>query len=233
MALVFSFMISGCENDDKGNQGVTTDVVAASAPYSSPSDGTADDASSIPEVSLPPTGPKVDKDLYVAFGDSITVGDPATNYPAMLSALLNRMVVNEGRGGETTSDGRNRLEGVLSVYRPGWLIILYGANDAIMSVDPDKTLENLSAMIDIARMGNTIPVAATLTPMFGSHALYQQRVLLINQRIRTLARRKNVRLARLDQVITSAHLLPDGLHPNADGLRIIAQVVAGVLGATP
>ena len=85
---------------------------------------------------------------YVSMGDSITEGFPHTllprlvdpaptdSYPAVLQALLRARytaqlidVLDEGVGGETTSDGLARLPAVLNLDAPGALLLQEGAND--------------------------------------------------------------------------------------------------------
>lgn len=232
-ALVFCIMMSGCEDEHHDDQVSTNSAVDAVSPYQETPAETVDVASTNLPVSASPVGSQVNKDLYVAMGDSITQGDPEADYPDMLSMILGKLVINAGKGGETTDDGIARIHDLLRSFQPGWLLILYGANDAIMSVDPDITMQNLSTMIDATKANHTIPVLATLTPMFGSHELYQSRVLVLNKRIRSLAAQKNVRLASLDKVITEAQMQSDGLHPTAEGLHRIAEVFASTIGASP
>lgn len=56
--------------------------------------------------------------LYIAFGDSSTAGDSDTGYPQFLPDLLGRpadTVVNQGKSGETTAEGLERLDQILSL----------------------------------------------------------------------------------------------------------------------
>lgn len=74
---------------------------------------------------------------YIAFGDSTTAGDTDRDYCDILGDLLGvepAMVVNEGHGGETTSEGLPRLRRLLRQQRyPEAKVLLYweGGNDLI------------------------------------------------------------------------------------------------------
>jgi hypothetical protein len=82
---------------------------------------------------------------FVAFGDSSTKGPSTRDYPDILRQLLNEpleIFVNEGSGGETSEEGIERLDGLLSngIY-PNAETLFYwqGGNDVtefIESFDP-------------------------------------------------------------------------------------------------
>jgi hypothetical protein len=81
---------------------------------------------------------------YLALGDSSTSGSSGRNYPEILSALLGQppgIIANQGRGGETTGEGLDRLRQLLSLgIYPNAETLLYwqgGADiiDLIRQVD--------------------------------------------------------------------------------------------------
>lgn len=133
-----------------------------------------------------------DPNLIVCLGDSIT----AAGYPGALAARSGKQTVNAGLGGEETSGGAARVGGILSSYQPGYLCILYGANDVITGRSLDGAINNLAAIVDAARTNGTVPILGTLTPMSGSHyGRYQATVVELNTRIRAYASGAGVRLA--------------------------------------
>jgi len=77
--------------------------------------------------------------------------------------------------------------------QPGYLLILYGANDAIMSYDSDTAIANLQDIVEAAKANNTIPVIATLTPMYGEHSIFNGEAERISDGIRNLATQENMR----------------------------------------
>lgn len=173
-------------------------------------------------------------DLYVAMGDSITSGlgySSEEPYPAKLSAMLGKTVINNGHGGDTSSDGRSDVNSVLTSYKPGYLLILYGANDIIYGYDTDHIIANLRAIIQAAKENKTIPVVATLTPAFGSHSYMADAITELNSQIRQMAAEEGVVVADLYSAFggNSDYMLSDGLHPNDEGAELIAATFYHVL----
>lgn len=167
-----------------------------------------------------------DPNTILCVGDSITYGwgvPSAQSYPNQLAHLLARRVINAGVSGERSWEGRNRFSSLLDRHKPGYVLILYGANDVIYQATTG-TIDNLHYMVNAARHRQIIPIIATLTPAFGSHAYMQQEISNLNPRIRQFAAGERVRLADLERTFRNdpALLLSDGLHPNAEGMRVIA-----------
>lgn len=173
-----------------------------------------------------------DPSVVVALGDSITAGYPGglTPYPALLSTMTGKWVVNAGVSGDMTADGAGRVGGLLSRYKPGYLIVLLGANDAIHNVDPDDSVANLRRIINAARDRKTRPIVGTVLNMYGDHAAYQPRVDALNQKIRQMCSSENVRCVDLSGASSSRdYFTADGLHPNQLGHQKIAEAFAGAL----
>ena len=176
-----------------------------------------------------------DPDIYVAMGDSITAGYGLSSYsdayPVKLSAMLGKTVVNKGVIGNYSSYGADTVKSVLSSYRPGCLLILYGANDLIMEYSIDSVINNLHAMIVAAKNNHTIPVIATLTPVFASHLFIKNNLIALNERIRQLADEQEVHVADLENAFdwSTIYISADGLHPNSAGQNLIAVVFYEVL----
>lgn len=170
-----------------------------------------------------------DRNVVVALGDSITYGYllDGVPYPAQLSAMIGKNVVNAGVPGDRSSGGLSRSGGLLRRYHPGYMVIMLGANDAIHGSDVMGTIANLEAIVNACRANKTVPILCTLTPMTGPHALYQGGVEARNAEIRALGSRLKVRVARprLDPL---TDLVSDGLHPNQSGATRIASAVANV-----
>lgn len=164
-------------------------------------------------------------DVYVAFGDSITSGYNASiPYPAVLSSMLGKTVINKGVSGSKTNEGLARVWSVLGQYKPGYLLILYGANDIIHSRDPAQVAEELRGIIAAAKANGTIPVIATCLPQSKSHLIYNGGIIALNVRIRALAAEEDVRLVDLEPVFSGRdeYMTSDGLHPNNTGHTVIA-----------
>src|SRR5690606_5468825 len=104
-----------------------------------------------------------------AFGDSLTFGTGAKaeeSYPAILSTLIDRRVINAGVPGEVTAEGLARLPRVLEETRPALLILCLGGNDFIRRLDEKNARDNLRALARVAR-GEGVEVVLIAVPKLG------------------------------------------------------------------
>lgn len=170
------------------------------------------------------------------FGDSLTAGyglasAAAESFPALIQQKidkdqLNYTITNAGVSGDTTKGGVARLDYWLS--KPVDVFILeLGINDAIRHVAPLTIQHNLQTIINkirtkypevkIALMGMQLP---GFIP--GSHVAEFRNIFT------TLASTNDIALVPffLEGVAGQRHLnLRDGLHPSAEGYKIIADKV--------
>ncbi|MCE9616344.1 MAG: hypothetical protein K8T26_18895 [Lentisphaerae bacterium] len=174
-----------------------------------------------------------DPNLVVAFGDSITEGQGLSGgetYPSQLAAQTGRPVINSGNGGEKSSGGLERVGGVLARYKPGYLLVLYGANDLIFDRDLQDIVANLRGIVQAAKANHTVPIIATLTPTFPYHDFISGGVVALNPLIKQMASEEGVAVADLYGPLNDVSLFQsDGLHPTAAGAGKIASVFAGKL----
>jgi acyl-CoA thioesterase-1 len=177
----------------------------------------------------------------LAFGDSITAGFglPANEaFPARLEARLNAEgvsahVVNAGVSGDTTADGRARLDWSLA-DKPDVVILELGANDALRGIDPATVRANLEAMISrIQASGAKLLLTGMVAPPNWGEDYRRE----FDRIYPELAQAHGVALYPflLDGVAMDARLnQPDGLHPNERGVAVlvdhIAPLVARLIG---
>lgn len=169
----------------------------------------------------------------VALGDSLSAGYllPAKDaFPAQLEAILKSKgldvrVENAGVSGDTSSGGLARLdwsvgEGVEAV------ILELGANDALRAVDPAITETALDQMLTkLKARGIKVLLAGMYAPRNNGEA-FVSRFDAIYPR---LSQKHGVALYPffLEGVQgEKSLLLSDGLHPNAAGVRVIAEKIA-------
>lgn len=171
-----------------------------------------------------------DERVLVAFGDSLTAGlgvAPEEAYPARLQARLRRegypyRVVNAGVSGDTTAGALRRVDWVLRA-RPEVAIVALGANDGLRGQSPQATRENLEAIVGRLRgAGARVLLAGMRVPPNYGEEFTREFAAVFP----AVAKRAGVALAPflLDGVAADPKLnLPDGIHPNAEGHRVIAE----------
>lgn len=177
--------------------------------------------SSEPQVPLVPPDAVV-----LAFGDSLTAGTGASeneSYPAVLSSLIGRRVINAGVPGEMSAAGVQRLPEVLEREKPALLILCHGGNDLLARADQGQLAANLRSMIAAAReRGVSVVLLAVPNPDL---------TLKPPQLYRQVAEEGGlpIEMKILPAVLGKSSLKSDHIHPNAAGYRRIAEAVAGLL----
>ncbi len=174
-----------------------------------------------------PTLPRLSPQArLLAFGDSLTYGtgaDASESYPSILATLIRRSVVNAGVPGETTADGRVRLDEELDATQPALLILCMGGNDFLRRLAEAETIANLRAMLDLAK-SRGIPVLLVATPRPGLG-------LSVPKFYAELAKEYAIPLETesLEDILSNHSLKSDLIHPNAMGYRQFAQAIANAL----
>lgn len=177
-----------------------------------------------------------DAPLVIAFGDSLYAGyqlAPNEGLSPQLQAALQAngveaRVQNAGVSGDTTAAGLQRLGFVLDsgAAKPDLVLLGLGGNDMLRGIGPQQTRENLIAMLDeLQRRG--IPVL--LTGMVAAPNMGRAYGEEFNAIFGELAQRDGVSLYpfMLEGVITNpAWMLDDNVHPNAQGVKHIAEALA-------
>jgi len=183
-----------------------------------------------------PARPPDTRPAIVCFGDSLTAGfgvDPGKSYPDLLQQELDRRgyhyrVVNLGVSGDTTQDGLARLPLVFS-EKPRIVVLEFGANDGLRGQPVSISEKTLALMIEaLQKAGARVVLAGiTLPPNYGPEYVHQFDAMYSD-----LASRYKLPLLPflLAGVAVNTKLMQsDGLHPNAEGTRLVTKNVLSVL----
>jgi acyl-CoA thioesterase I len=177
------------------------------------------------------TRPPRQSGRIVVLGDSLAVSpSDRDNFPAVLESLMRARglawsVVNAGVRGDTTAGGIRRIDNLLASNRPDILILALGANDGLRGLDVGDMSRNLSEIILRAQ-------AAQAQVLLCGMQLPPLNVLPYGRRYRAafadIADEQGVAFVPflLDGVALDANMNgADGIHPNADGARRIAETI--------
>ncbi len=177
--------------------------------------------------------------VILFFGNSLTAGyglDTEEAFPALIqsrldSLELNYTAINSGLSGETTSGGLNRLGWVLN-QKVDVFVLELGANDGLRGVPLKETRANLQAIIDLVRKKNEnteiVLAGMQIPPNMGEAYTSEFRKMFPE-----LAEKNNVGLIPflLEGVAGNRELnLEDGIHPTAEGQKIVMENIWKVLG---
>lgn len=198
-------------------------------------------ASRIAAAPSPSSAKTVDKreelPAIVAFGDSLTAGyglSETESYTTLLQRKLDEknyryQVINAGVSGDTSAGGSRRIDWALQNNDVKFLILELGGNDALRGQPVTVMKNNLAQIIERARSRG---VTVILAGMEAPPNLGQEYTKAYRQVFRDLARKYKLALIPfvLDGVGGKAELnQADGIHPNAEGEKIMTENVWRVL----
>ncbi len=161
----------------------------------------------------------------IAFGDSLTYGKGAARnetYPAYLSEMLGREVINLGISGDTSAQGLARINEIKE-YSPYMVLIEFSANDFFRKIPKERTEQNLR---EIVRQVQSMGAIAVLVDTGGAYPM--EAYTKIQKQI---AKEYNTLFvpAIMDGIYSKKSLKSDQVHPNADGYKIVAERVKKVI----
>ena len=170
----------------------------------------------------------------IFFGDSITAGsglDPDQAFPALIQQKLDDhgrpwLVVNAGLSGETTAGGLRRLDWILR--QPVDIFVLeLGGNDGLRGIPPETSRSNLQTMIERIRdrypRATVVLAGMQLPPNMGPE--HTRRFAAMYPDLAEKNRTALIPFLLEGVGGVSSLNQADGIHPTAEGHRIIAETV--------
>lgn len=163
-------------------------------------------------------------DKIIVLGDSIASGygvSETESFPSVVSRLLNLPIVNQGVGGNTTTDALNRLQQDVLSASPWLVIVELGGNDFLRKLPKTETELNLKTIITKIQEKQAIAVLLGINlGMFKDE--YQE----IYERVA-----KETQAYLIPQVLEGILDNPkyrqeDFIHPNAAGHQLLGERVA-------
>ena len=143
----------------------------------------------------------------------------------------NFRVINASASGSTTEDGLHRLPTHLE-HPVDIFVLELGVNDAFQGIPVEQTYANLQSMIDQVKTCNPNATVVIVGMQFPIAALYSEYVAAFVKIFGELAQKNHAALVPnlLEGVVGDPKLnLPDRIHPNAAGHKVLVENVWRVL----
>lgn len=166
------------------------------------------------------------------FGNSLTAGmglEPEEAFPALIQDKIDSLklpykVINAGLSGETSAGGKSRIDWLLN-QKIDVFVLELGANDGLRGIPPTETASNLQSIVDQVKAKypdvKLVMAGMEVPPNMGGAYAAEFR-----QIFRKIAEKNNMVLVPflLDKVGGVRELnQADGIHPTAEGQKILAQ----------
>ena len=185
-----------------------------------------------------PVAAKAERVKILALGDSLTAGyglGPGDGFVDILQAHLDEKgfdveLINAGVSGDTTKGGLARLDWAL-FDQPQRAIVALGGNDMLRGLSPQQSYDNLQAILQKLETENIPVLLAGMLAPANMGADYQTEFDSIYPK---LAEEFDVIFYPffLEGIALEPTLnQPDGLHPNKEGVKIMANKITPYIQA--
>lgn len=173
----------------------------------------------------------------VAFGDSLTAGfglEEKQSYPYLLQERLKAdgfdyEVINAGVSGDTSLGGLERIDWVLQQENVQILILELGANDLLRRMPVANMKRNLAKIIEKAQAKNIRVLLCGMLAPPSVGAQYQREYTAVFPDLADQYKTEFLPFL-LEKVALDKNLnQPDGIHPNAEGEKIMTDNVYAAL----
>lgn len=172
------------------------------------------------------------------FGNSLTAGyglEPEEAFPALIQDKIDSLnlpykVVNAGNSGETSAGGKSRIDWLLK-QKVDVFVLELGANDGLRGIPVSETTANLQNIVDQVK-AKYPDVKMVMTGMQVPPNMGSKYATEFSQIFKSIAEKNDMAYVPflLDRVGGIAELnQSDGIHPTAEGQKILADNVWKVL----
>ena len=186
--------------------------------------------------------PAKDENRVVFFGDSITDGWKIAEY------FPGKPYVNRGIGGQTTPQMLIRMRPDVIAHQPKAVVLLAGTNDIAGNTGPmanEAIQDNFASIAELAAAHGIKVIFASILPVHDYNPQRKmttgrppERILALNAWLKAYCEKHGHTdldyFSKMvdDKGFLKAELAADGLHPNAEGYKIMAPLVEAAITQT-
>ena len=178
-----------------------------------------------------------DKKLLI-LGDSISAGfgiKESQNWTTLLKSSFSKEgksleIINSSISGDTTSGGLSRINRDLNTYKPDFVLVELGGNDALRGYPISRIKQNLLKIISIISNNQTIPIIMQIKipPNYGKK--YIEAFENIYSEVASETDAKLISFMLENVALREELMQPDGIHPNEKAQPFITEQIKKEIG---
>ncbi len=188
----------------------------------------------------------------------VFMGDSITDFWKLAEYFPGKPYINRGISGQTTPQMLVRMYPDVVVHKPAAMVVLAGINDVSQNTGPataEMVEQNIMAMTDIARQNGAKVILCSVLPV-SDYAFFKMQaggkanpymkepvtathppedIIELNTWMKNYAGKVNAAYVDYfsemvdEKGFLKENLSEDGIHPNADGYRIMTDIVGEVI----
>ena len=178
-----------------------------------------------------------DKKLLI-LGDSISAGfgiKESQNWTTLMKSSFSKegkslKIINSSISGDTTSGGLSRISRDLNTYKPDFVLVELGGNDALRGYPISRIKQNLLKIISIISNNQSIPIIMQIKipPNYGKK--YIEAFENIYSEVASETDAKLISFMLENVALREDLMQPDGIHPNEKAQPFITEQIKKEIG---
>ena len=178
-----------------------------------------------------------DKKLLI-LGDSISAGfgiKQSQNWTTLLKSSFSKegkslKIINSSISGDTTSGGLSRISRDLNTYKPDFVLVELGGNDALRGYPISRIKQNLLKIVSIISNNQSIAIIMQIKipPNYGKK--YIEAFENIYSEVASETDAKLISFMLENVALREDLMQPDGIHPNKKAQSVIAEQIKEEIG---
>ena len=178
-----------------------------------------------------------DKKLLI-LGDSISAGfgiKESQNWTTLMKSSFSKegkslKIINSSISGDTTSGGLSRISRDLNTYKPDFVLVELGGNDALRGYPISRIKQNLLKIVSIISDNQSIPIIMQIKipPNYGKK--YIEAFENIYSEVASETDAKLISFMLENVALKEDLMQPDGIHPNEKAQPVIAEQIKEEIG---